>query len=1056
MWAFYVNRGQGLCSFGIQDKDHAMLEFLPANWAYEMVFHQGFRTFLKIQEEKKTLFYEPFQSADPSTCSQTFEQSSQKLTLTEVHKNLDLSIRIEYSTIPQEVLPVLVRTLSIQNLSKQKRKIEVVDGLPTLVPYGIGNFMLKEMRYLAKSYALVEGLSDRLPRFHAKSSTQDAAVVEAIQRSTFNFGFAAKSPHTLLQPIVDRTLLFGLSTDLRYPEQFMRPSKFNASRAQQVENEFPSAFLHHKTILPSGKECEIHSFFGQVGHLKELHDFVKKAQQKSFLSTCHATNKELVEGLSQRCATISNHEVFDSYARQNALDNLLRGGTPMVLSNQDNKKCILSIYSRKHGDLERDYNSFLLQPTYFSQGEGNYRDVLQNRRHDIFFNPEIDSEPILTFMNLLQADGYNPLVVKPKRFSCKNSTSLRKCVQRFVKKPHIQRVLKQLTTHFDVGELFTSLECSGSIHARSRNAFLSEVLTYADPIQPSVHGKDSGYWIDHWTYNLDLLESYQSIYPDKYLDLLFNLKEFYFCDTEYYVKSRFEKYTEWNGDPVQVDSVGINLEKHTLITNRVHLPYAVRTNLGKGEVYYTTLFVKLLSLAVIKLASLDAHGLGIEMEAERPGWNDALNGLPGRFGSSTCETFELKRLLLLLKEIHLKAPRTYQCLLPIEMHVLFKNMLSLLVQSKSKSQTLFSFWEKASTYKETYRASSQMGFHGDERSLKTAEISSFIRHALQKVDAGLRRSKIKESSLVHTYYWYELPRYKMNKEHSNIKTILAPGFRKKTLPLFLEGQVHALRLEQNQNKSLKIIEAIKESPLFDQTLKMYKLNASLKHESHQLGRARTFTPGWLENESIWLHMQYKYLLEVLKAGHIDLFYKMMKKACIPFLNPETYGRSVVENSSFIISEAHPDKKLVGKGYMARLSGATAEFIHIWMIICAGDSPFRLNKKKQLLFTLSPILPSWLFTKKTKELTLHHDKSVVKKYVIEPKSFAFIFLNHTLVVYKQKGRLKHTYGNQATKIQSYELVTCEGEQIKIMGSWIPEPYASAIREKQIARIHVLLH
>ena len=29
-WCYYNNRGQAVCSFGAQDKDHAILEFCPA------------------------------------------------------------------------------------------------------------------------------------------------------------------------------------------------------------------------------------------------------------------------------------------------------------------------------------------------------------------------------------------------------------------------------------------------------------------------------------------------------------------------------------------------------------------------------------------------------------------------------------------------------------------------------------------------------------------------------------------------------------------------------------------------------------------------------------------------------------------------------------------------------------------------------------------------------------------------------------------------------------------------------------------------------------------
>ena len=41
--------------------------------------------------------------------------------------------------------------------------------------------------------------------------------------------------------------------------------------------------------------------------------------------------------------------------------------------------------------------------------------------------------------------------------------------------------------------------------------------------------------------------------------------------------------------------------------------------------------------------------MGIEMEAGRPGWYDALNGLPALFGSGMAETYELLRWLTFLR-----------------------------------------------------------------------------------------------------------------------------------------------------------------------------------------------------------------------------------------------------------------------------------------------------------------------------------------------------------------------------------------------------------------------
>ena len=56
MWTFYTNRGQGMNSFGVDNKGNAIMEFNSANTAFENTAVKGFRTFLKIDGE----YYEPF------------------------------------------------------------------------------------------------------------------------------------------------------------------------------------------------------------------------------------------------------------------------------------------------------------------------------------------------------------------------------------------------------------------------------------------------------------------------------------------------------------------------------------------------------------------------------------------------------------------------------------------------------------------------------------------------------------------------------------------------------------------------------------------------------------------------------------------------------------------------------------------------------------------------------------------------------------------------------------------------------------------------------------
>ena len=59
MWCYYTNRGQAVSCFGVQDKDHSIMEFYPAHQAYERTSLMGFRTFLKINGIYREAFSDP-------------------------------------------------------------------------------------------------------------------------------------------------------------------------------------------------------------------------------------------------------------------------------------------------------------------------------------------------------------------------------------------------------------------------------------------------------------------------------------------------------------------------------------------------------------------------------------------------------------------------------------------------------------------------------------------------------------------------------------------------------------------------------------------------------------------------------------------------------------------------------------------------------------------------------------------------------------------------------------------------------------------------------------
>ena len=68
-----------------------------------------------------------------------------------------------------------------------------------------------------------------------------------------------------------------------------------------------------------------------------------------------------------------------------------------------------------------------------------------------------------------------------------------------------------------------------------------------------------------------------------------------------------------------------------------------------GSVFKVSPVTKFLILGVLKFATMDPEGMGVEMEGGKPGWNDAMNGLPGLLGSGMPETFEMLRILVCMQ-----------------------------------------------------------------------------------------------------------------------------------------------------------------------------------------------------------------------------------------------------------------------------------------------------------------------------------------------------------------------------------------------------------------------
>ncbi|MBN1914009.1 MAG: cellobiose phosphorylase [Candidatus Omnitrophica bacterium] len=1034
MWVFYVNRGQCIVSCGTKDKDHSILEFFPANRAWQMVSSHGFRTFIKVLKKDAGLFYEPFHNGSSNLGFKLANQmriSSYDLKLEETNTSLGIKTEVEYFNIPSESYAALVRVLTLTNTSRNALKMQVLDGLAQIVPYGTANLFLKKLSRTIEAWMNVENLKNCAPYYKLDVDPTDRPEVIHIKGGNFYLAFHQdKKDSRMIRPIIDPQAVFGSVTDFSFPRRFMAEKHFKYPRTQMDRSKMPCGMLLLDVELGSKCQKKIYTLLGYMRSKELLNSSLKKITKTGYIALKKEENKNLIASLQEDIATESSSPEFNLYARQTYLDNIMRGGYPIVLNPQSqNQKSVFYLYSRKHGDLERDYNKFHIQATYFSQGNGNYRDANQNRRCEVWFNPQVEDENINTFFNLLQTDGFNPLVVKGITLTLKNINDFKAELNSLID-DGVEKLEQFLSRPFTPGELIIFILENNIKLKASPDEFLELLIPYCQKTQEAEHGE--GYWTDHWTYNLDLLENYLGVYPERFKGLLFEKKSFCFFDNTEVVKPREDKYILKDGTVRQFHSLLASNSKREMIKRRLEQPHLVRTIYGKGQIYYTTLFNKLLCLFVNKLASLDPFGVGIEMEANKPNWYDALNGLPGLLGSSLCETLELKRLAIFIKDVLQKAgpdkiditEEVYDFLTGLD-----KQLKAYLENNNPERD--FQYWDKSNNLKEDYRRKTKMGLSGKETPMSSSELLLILDNSFQKLEIGIKKAKDKKNNVYYAYFINEV---------SEFKPLTPPyvkplRFTQKRLPLFLESQMHALRLAKSPKDAASLYKATKKSPLYDKKLKMYKITANLKKMPEEIGRCRVFTTGWLEHESIWLHMEYKYLLEVLKSGLYREFYADFKNALIPFQNPGRYGRSILENSSFLVSSAFPDNKLHGNGFVARLSGSTAEFLQMWLLINTGLKPFYVNAKNELNLKFSPILAGWLFKRKT-------------------KTYGFKFLGRISVIYHNPNT-KNTFSSNRAKIKKITFEDKDNNRVEISSDIIPAPYAEQVRSQLIEKIDIYL-
>ena len=115
IWCYYVNRGQGVVSFGVDNKDHAIMEFYPAHTAYQNVKRTGFRTFIKSGGK----FAESFADEDNA---HKMLVGANTLSIEEDNNDTGLRTKVTYFVLPEEKIGGLVRKVCIENISDEDKE----------------------------------------------------------------------------------------------------------------------------------------------------------------------------------------------------------------------------------------------------------------------------------------------------------------------------------------------------------------------------------------------------------------------------------------------------------------------------------------------------------------------------------------------------------------------------------------------------------------------------------------------------------------------------------------------------------------------------------------------------------------------------------------------------------------------------------------------------------------------------------------------------------------------------------------------------------------------
>ncbi len=783
-WMFLSSNG-GITA-GRKNSDSALFPYYTDDKIIESSEITGSKTLLKIHSSDKIYLWEPFSNRYKGLYNikrNLYKNTyGNKVIFEEINHDLQLTFRYHWNSSEKYGF---VKKSELLNDSNSSIKVEVLDGLQNILPYGVETNLQLGTSNLVDAYKRNElATNTSLGIFALSAIIVDKAEPSEALKATTVWSAGISNPIYLLSSLQLDNFRKGQKIEQETDIKAERGAYFVHSsinlESKSTKNWILVAEVNQSLV-------EIHQIEEQLKNEKDLIQSVQndidtgtqklveligradgiQLTEDALVNTRHFANtlfncmrggifdnhyniekKDFIKYLTNANLQIANKkkQLLEKLPKVFSLD-ILKEIVNKEQNNSFKRLCLEYLpltFSRRHGDPSRPWNKFSINTKSEIDGskildyEGNWRDIFQNWEALVHSYPEYIEAMIHKFLNATTFDGYNPYRVTKGGFDW-------------------------------------------------------------ETVEPDNPWSYIGYWGDHQIiYLLKFLEFSEKYYPKK-LEQYFDKNIFVYANVPYKIK----EYNDILKNPK--DTIVFDVNEDKKIRKRREKTGADGTLLTQGgEIYNVNLMEKLLATVLAKISNFIPEG-GIWMNTQRPEWNDANNALVGN-GVSMVTLYYLYRFLnffkVVLKDIQVKNYEISEELSAFFFRVVttFENnklLLSGTISDEQRKVILDGLGQAGSDFRtKIYKD----GFSGKKTTLSKDDLLQFTEISLQYLKHTIQKNKRKDG----LYHSYNLMTIKDNNKISI-----------SYLSEMLEGQVAILSSGYlSSEASVQLLDTLKKSTLF--------------------------------------------------------------------------------------------------------------------------------------------------------------------------------------------------------------------------------------------------